>query len=314
MDNLNGFYTGIVVDSTGYKNPITREGTRLIGQVLVKINGVTPSRYNESYKAIPSSNVEGSLDIETAKRGEVLAYVMQPITGESSQGLYNSSNNTTAATRTVPSKQFTLLHNKLRDSFSDGPKKHLTPINNPYGNNYFPNYPWNTGLGSYGIPEVNTRVIVGFIKGYRSFPIVFGKLPTPDEQEAFFIRGGVYGNAPGVGQNYGDSVASKSGSTDSVGTTKDSTANVGESTPLSTSQKNYSINTSGVFGGEKTVNYDPYDLPDSLKNHPGYMKGYFGMPDVNAGGSVSASISMDSDQRDFQKKLGEHRKSKGQEW
>lgn len=216
MDNLNGFYTGIVVDSTGYKNTVTREGVRLIGQVLVKINGVTPSRYNESYKAVPSSNVDGSIDIETAKRVEILAYVMQPITGESSQGLYNASNNTTAATRTVASKQFTLMHRKSGDSFCNGPKEYLTPVNNAYGNNYFPNYPWNTGLGSYGIPEVNTRVIVGFMNGYRSFPIVFGKIPTPDEQEAFYIRGGVYGNAPGTGQNYGNKVKMNS-----TGTTRE---------------------------------------------------------------------------------------------
>jgi hypothetical protein len=312
MNNLNGFYTGIVVDSTGYKNAVTREGTRIIGQVLVKINGVTPSRFDESYKAVPSSNVDGSLDIETAKSGEVLAYVMQPITGESSQGIYNASNNTTDATRKVASKQFTLM--KVGDSFTKGPKEHLTPINNPYGNNYFPNYPWNTGLGSYGIPEVNSRVIVGFIKGYRSFPIVFGKLPTPDEQESFYTRGGVYGNAPGTGQNYGGKPGTGPGTAGSGGTTKDTTANVGEATPNTTTQKGYNISTSGVFGGDKTVNYDPYDLPDSLKNHPGYMKGYFGMPDVKAGSSISANMTMDADQRDFQKKLGEHRKSKGQEW
>jgi hypothetical protein len=312
MNNLNGFYTGIVVDSTGYKNAVTREGTRIIGQVLVKINGVTPSRFDESYKAVPSSNVDGSLDIETAKSGEVLAYVMQPITGESSQGLYNSSTNTTQATRTVASKQFSLM--KIGDSFRNGPKKHLTPINNPYGNNYFPNYPWNAGLGSYGIPEVNSRVIVGFIKGFRSFPIVLGKLPTPDEQESFFIRGGVYGNAPGASQNYGGKPGSGSGSTSGSGTTKDTTANVGEAAPTTTTQKGYSISTAGVFGGNKAVNYNPYDLPASLKNHPGYMKGYFGMPDVNAAGSISASITMDADERDFQKQLGEYRKSKGQEW
>jgi len=222
MNNLNGIYTGIVIDNKG-KPRIGDD--RFIGQVLVKINGVTPSGYSENYKAVPSSNVEGSLDLKTAMNSEILAYVMSPITGESSQGIYDSQKNTTAATRSVASKQFTLMHKKLRDSHCDGPKKHLTPVNNPYGNNYFPNYPWNTGLGSYGIPEVNSRVIVGFLKGYRSFPIVLGKLNTPDEQESFYNRGRVLGNAPNDAQNY--NISGKPGTgpgVTSTGTTKDSTA------------------------------------------------------------------------------------------
>lgn len=201
MDGLNGIYTGIVIDSKGIKsNGVYPD--QFIGQVLVKITGVTPSRFNEDYKAIPSSNVDGSLDLNMAKQSEILAYVMQPITGESTQGVYNATTNSTEATRTCAAKQFTLMNTKLRGVFSDGPKKFLTPINNATDNNYFPNYPWNAGLGNYSIPEVNTRVVVGFLKGYRSFPIVLGKLPSKDEQEAFFTRGGVLPNAPNSAQNY----------------------------------------------------------------------------------------------------------------
>jgi hypothetical protein len=224
MNNLNGIYTGIVIDSSGKSRT---GGDRSIGQVLVKINGVTPSRSNESYKAVPASNVEGEMDLDLALGSEVLAYVLSPITGESSQGIYNSSKNETSPTRSVASKQFTLMHKKLRDSHCDGPKKNLTPINNPYGNNYFPNYPWNAGLGSYGIPEVNSRVVIGFLKGYRSFPIVLGKLNTPDEQESFYKRGRVYGGAPSNAQNYNASGKPGTG-TGTAGTTKDATANTGD--------------------------------------------------------------------------------------
>lgn len=202
MNNLFGVYSGIVIDSTGYENSISKEGLRFIGHVLVKINGITPSSFNESYKAIPSNNVNGSLDLESAARTEVLAYVMQPITGESAQGIYNSNSNTTQATRKVPSKTYKFFGKQLRDSHSESVKKYLNPINNPYGNNYYPAYPWNSGLGSYSIPEVNTRVLVSFLNGSRSLPIVLGKLPTQDEQKAFFTRSGVYGNAPGQDQNY----------------------------------------------------------------------------------------------------------------
>lgn len=232
MNNLNGIYTGIVIDSSGKSRT---GGDRSIGQVLVKINGVTPSRSNESYKAVPASNVEGEMDLDLALGSEVLAYVLSPITGESSQGIYNSSKNETSPTRSVASKQFTLMHKKLRDSHCDGPKKNLTPINNPYGNNYFPNYPWNAGLGSYGIPEVNSRVVIGFLKGYRSFPIVLGKLNTPDEQESFYKRGRVYGGAPSNAQNYNASGKPGTGA-GGTGTTKDST--VGQFQTLNDEQLN----------------------------------------------------------------------------
>ena len=99
-------------------------------------------------------------------------------------------------------RTFKFFSDKLRDSSSDGPKKYLTPVNNPYGNNYYPNYPWNTGLGSYSIPEVNTSVLVGFLNGLRNIPIVLGKLPKQDELESFYQRDGAYVSAPGKSQNY----------------------------------------------------------------------------------------------------------------
>lgn len=275
MDNLNGIYTGIVIDNTG--KPRTGGDSRFIGQVLVKINGITPSRINEKYKAVPSSNVDGALDMDMAMKSEVLAYVMAPITGESSQGIYNASKNETSATRSVASKQFTLMHKKLRDSHCDGPKKHLTPINNPYGNNYFPNYPWNTGLGTYGIPEVNSRVIIGFLKGYRSFPIVLGKLNTPDEQESFYNRGRVYGSAPGSEQNY--TISGKPGTgPGTTGTTKDATANTETSNPYLISQQELDSMTADVYVTSPTLKYSDgtpvkYSKKDpaGIKNDPDIM-------------------------------------------
>jgi len=269
MNNLNGIYTGIVIESRGV--PRTGGDDRFIGQVLVKINGITPSSFNERYKAVPSSNVEGSFDLNLAMKSEVLAYVMSPITGESSQGIYDSTKNQTAATRSSPSKQFTLMHKKLRDSHCDGPKKNLTPINNPYGNNYFPNYPWNTGLGSYGIPEVNSRVIIGFLKGYRSFPIVLGKLNTPDEQESFYNRGRVYQGAPNTGQNY--NAGGKPGTgPGTAGTTKDPTANIGiipqsEFDKLEALGTGYYESPSLKYSDGTPVKYSADD-PAGIKNDP----------------------------------------------
>lgn len=202
MSNLYGVYTGIVIDSTGYEDVVTKDGTRFVGQVLVKIRGVTPSLFNEEFRALPAANVKSTIDLTTAVNTEVLAYVMQPLMGGSTPGVYSSVDNIASPMRKNAARQFKFFSRKLRDVFSDGPKKHLTPINNPYGNNYFPNYPWNTGLGNYSIPEVNTRVIVGFLNGIRTLPVVLGKLPLQDEIESFYKRDGAYVSAPGKQQNY----------------------------------------------------------------------------------------------------------------
>ena len=202
MSNLFGIYTGIVIDSTGYQDSISKEGTRFIGHVRVKINGVTPALFSESFKSIPASNVDSVMDIRTAANTEVLAYVMQPLMGSSTPGVYDSASNTASPMRKNAARTFKFFSDKLRDSSSDGPKKYLTPVNNPYGNNYYPNYPWNTGLGSYSIPEVNTSVLVGFLNGLRNIPIVLGKLPKQDELESFYQRDGAYVSAPGKSQNY----------------------------------------------------------------------------------------------------------------
>lgn len=202
MNNLFGVYKGIVIDSTGYRDTITKDGARFIGQVKVKIAGITPSQFDESYKAIPASNIDSIMDIRTAANTEVLAYVMQPVMGSSTPGTYDSDNDSVSPMRRNAARSFKFFSTKLRDSFSDGPKKYLTPVNNPYGNNYYPNYPWNTGLGSYSIPEVNTPVIIGFLNGVRSLPVVLGKLPRQDEVESFYQRDNAYVSAPGKSQNY----------------------------------------------------------------------------------------------------------------
>lgn len=202
MDKNFGIYTGIVIDSTGYVDVISKEGIRFIGQVMVKINGITPSLIDESFDEVPSGNVEGTMALRTAASTEVLAYIMQPIMGSSTPGIYNSSNNNTTFQRNNPARTFKLMGPKNRGIAGSGPKTEMIPTNNPYCNNYFPNYPWNTGLGSYSIPEVNTSVIIGFLNGARNLPIVLGKLPKQDELESFYIKDCTLANAPNITQNY----------------------------------------------------------------------------------------------------------------
>jgi len=244
MGNLNGIYSGIVVDNSGYNNSITKEGERFIGRVLVKINGITPYSFSESFKALPSKNVNSVVDLESTQRNEVLAYVLQPILGESTQGIYDPNTDTTKAMREdAPSKAFKFFGTKTRGAFGAGPEANNTPVNNSTDYDYYPNYPWNTGLGSYSIPEVNTVVAIKFLNGNRSFPIIIGKIPADDELNSFYKRGGIFGSMPGKGQNYGG----KKDTSQDQDTTKE-----GESvTPLK--GKSTGPATSEVFSPIKTT-------------------------------------------------------------
>jgi hypothetical protein len=212
MDKLFGIYKGIVIENSGYQ----RDGTYIPGTVLVKIDGVTPRTFAESYKGIPSQNVQGSLDKETALATEIPAYIMTPIMGESSMGKYNAASNKSSISDVTtdaagfggskielkpPSAQFKIMNDKGRDKFSDGPDKYTTTINNSDGNSFFPDHRYKAGKGVFAIPEVNSRVIIQFCNGSRSLPIIIGKINTPDEIEGYYDVSGTRPTYPYVFQN-----------------------------------------------------------------------------------------------------------------
>ena len=208
MDKFYGIYSGIVIGNSG------REGGRDIpgGYVLVKINGLTPSRYTESYRAVPASNTDGRLDEEFARDFEVLARVVTPIIGESAMGKYNATLNKNSITdvTTVPGKfgtdndlippsagfQLMTIRTKSSDQHNN-----VIAKNNPYGNSFYPDHRYRAGKGVYAIPERNTRVAVMFENGDRAAPIVVGKLPEDTEIEGFYNKGGIRPGYPGPYQN-----------------------------------------------------------------------------------------------------------------
>lgn len=198
MDNLHGLYKGIVVRNDGKYN----KNDVPAGRVLVKIDGITPSTFSENYKALPADNVGGTFDYDSVDTFEVLAYVLSPIIGESSQGIMNRTSNTTAAVPPSTSAQFTLMNSKQRGKFGDCVTKHNNPINNPYDHSYYSDHRHKAGRGVYSVPEPNSRVLVMFLEGSRAWPVVVGKLNTEDEVEAYYTSGGVRPYYPNMSQNY----------------------------------------------------------------------------------------------------------------
>jgi len=220
MNNLFGLYRGIIVSNYGKTN----EQDLPAGKVLVKIDGVTPSTFDEAYKALPSSNVQGTLDFVSCERFEVLATVMTPIFGESTQATYNATTDESQATQITTSSQFGIMNEKLRDKYGDGPKTYNNPLNNAYGHSFSNDHRHKAGKGVFAVPEKNARVIVMFLNGARAYPVVLGKCNTSDEVEGYYNAGGVRPGYPNVAQNY-KQPSQEIQITNFLGTTKDDSYN-----------------------------------------------------------------------------------------
>jgi hypothetical protein len=209
MNKYHGIYTGIVISNSG------REQEREIpsGYVLVKIDGITPTRFSETYRAVPASNTSGSLDEDFARSVEVLARVLSPIFGESTMAKYNATTNTNSITHvtTIPDKfdsnelippsgTFFPFSKHTRSKSSDQ-HKNVIAKNNTYGHSFFPDHRYRAGSGVFAVPERNTRVLVMFLNGNRSAPVVIGKVNDTQEVEGFYNKGGVRPGYPGPFQN-----------------------------------------------------------------------------------------------------------------
>lgn len=193
---LNGIYEGTVIDNTGYQ----RNGSYIPGTALVKIHGVTPSRFGEVFNAIPTANTQGIMDIETARAYETPATIMYGVMGEGTKGKYNptldknSASDVTTDTSSFgsstplnpPSAAYKIMDPKLRDRYSDGPSKHITAINNPDGNSYFPDHRYKAGKGVYAVPEPNAKVYVMFVRGSRSYPLIVGERRSTEEYNGYY--------------------------------------------------------------------------------------------------------------------------------
>jgi len=194
MERLFGLYKGVVIFDSDISSPVNYNAQ---GRVKVKIEGVTyVDNNNESYRYPRGNNIVGGIstpNLELIDIYETWAYVSMSVLGESSMGKYNAARDRASTTDSSdisifgnipdsgapPAAQFGI--HAISDGFSGAPNVLGTRGINTYGRAYFCDNRSNLSKGMFAIPTVGTHVIIQFLYGNRSYPIITGVLQSADD-------------------------------------------------------------------------------------------------------------------------------------
>ena len=207
---INTLYIGTVISNADYTQNVNAQYQ---GKVLVKIPGLSITGIDKmQYKTAGAGGDLLASVISKLEESEVWAYVISPITGESSQGKYNRSKDISSLSdgnvmstfnecsrySSPPSEQF---KSQTFDGHAAGPAVNMSAGVNPYGNSYVTENYGNSGKGSFSVPGINSKVLVGFIGGARGLPVVLGKLNSSTEFEQIYGSGNAYPDYPNIFEN-----------------------------------------------------------------------------------------------------------------
>jgi hypothetical protein len=212
MERLFGLYKGVVIFDSDTSSPVNYNAQ---GRVKVKIEGVTyVDNSDEGFRYPRGSNIEGGIstpNLELIDAYETWAYVSMAVLGESSMGKYNASRDLASTTdssdMTVfgnttdngapPAAQFGI--HAVSDGYSGAPNIIGTRGINTYSRAYFCDNRSNLSKGMFAIPTVGTHVIIQFLYGNRSYPIITGVLQSADDiNRMYSVDGSTRPSYPGA--------------------------------------------------------------------------------------------------------------------
>jgi hypothetical protein len=211
MERLFGLYKGVVIFDSDTSSPVNYNAQ---GRVKVKIEGVTyVNNDDEKYRFPRGNNVDGGiapLNLELIDIYETWAYVSMAVLGESSMGKYNAARDAASTTDSSdmsifgndtdngapPAAQFGI--HAVSDGFSGAPNILGTSGINTYSRTYFCDNRSNLSKGMFAIPTVGTHVIIQFLYGNRSYPIITGVLQSADDiNRMYSVDGNIRPSYPG---------------------------------------------------------------------------------------------------------------------
>jgi hypothetical protein len=212
MERLFGLYKGVVIFDSDTSSPVNYNAQ---GRVKVKIEGVTfVNNSNEGFRFPRGSNIEGGIstpNLELIDTYETWAYVSMAVLGESSMGKYNAARDRASTTDSSnmdtfgdatdsgapPAAQFGI--HAVSDGFSGAPNILGTRGINTYSRTYFCDNRSNLSKGMFAIPTVGTHVIIQFLYGNRSYPIITGVLQSADDiNRMYSVDGNIKPSYPGA--------------------------------------------------------------------------------------------------------------------
>lgn len=209
---INTLHIGTVIKNADFAN---KDAGQYLGRVKVVIPGMTIVGSDVINYKTPGSNIGGDLNAGAIKKAndfEIWAYVIAPITGESSASKYNYTKDASSLADGNDMSNFThptnyttapaaMFASQNLDEYSGGPSYNMTANVNPYGNCYVTENYSDSGKGMYSIPAVGSKVLIGFINGARGLPIVLGKINSGTEIEQIYGVGTAYPDYPNIFEN-----------------------------------------------------------------------------------------------------------------
>lgn len=209
---INTLHIGTVIKNADFAN---KDAGQYLGRVKVVIPGMTIVGSDIINYKTPGSNIGGDLNAGAIKKAndfEIWAYVVAPITGESSASKYNYTKDASSLADGNDMSNFThptnyttapaaMFASQNLDGYSGGPSYNMTANVNPYGNCYVTENYSDSGKGMYSMPAVGSKVLIGFINGARGLPIVLGKINSGTEIEQIYGVGTAYPDYPNIFEN-----------------------------------------------------------------------------------------------------------------
>lgn len=204
MERLYGLYKGVVIYDSDISSTVNYNAQ---GRVKVKIEGITyTNNESEKYRFPRGNNISGGVsqaNLDLIDKYETWAYVSMAVLGESSMGKYNASRDLASTTDSSdittfgdstdsgapPAAQFGI--HAIADGFSGAPNILGTSGINTYSRSYFCDNRSNLSKGMFAIPVVGTHVIIQFLYGNKSYPIITGVLQSADDINRMYSVDGV---------------------------------------------------------------------------------------------------------------------------
>lgn len=201
METFNSLFTGIVVHDSDLLN---QSDTRPYNRVKVFIDGITDS-VEESFQQPrgrnnPNTITQSTLDVIGR---EFYALVMQPVVGSGAATYYNANKDIISVSDTGDVEDINGIPPAdsfygIKDAFVGGRGRGTAGVN-PTANAYSPDNRSNSYKGMMSIPGVGSSVVVSFIHGLQSQPIVLGYLPSAASIDSIYglgLRNEMYPNTP----------------------------------------------------------------------------------------------------------------------
>jgi hypothetical protein len=214
----HGLYYGTVIRNSDIVYGDTGELTIPAGRVLVKLDGLSfTDKQGEEYNFPFGNNISGSVNsknLELLEQYEILCDVAHSVIGNDGAGVYSAK----TGDSTISESSDTSIWSEAQEHGSAPARMFQSEVSDGYGGEvgnigtasvntnalaYASDYRSNQARGSFSLPGVGARVLVQFINGSYTQPVITHVIQSEVSFANMFDAGGnVYPGIPNAADVY----------------------------------------------------------------------------------------------------------------